>query len=601
MAVVNTGARIGVAAFALGLSVLGPAVGVAVADSGASDASGSSASSAAADPRAEGAAVSRRAAPAKKQSTAANRRSPQPAAGRRARPAPSPAAVTRPAPAGPAQPADQPVSAPVADAAAANRAHPLVSLLGRAPSAEPVDGTGTRRGIVTPDRPSLDQRIDQAVYGVLDTISNCLSKLPVTALSEFLSGALLLVRRTFFDQAPTLNPQQLTGQVSGPITGTIGAVDPENDPITYSVVQGPQNGTLTINPDGTFSYTPGADFAGRDVFIVAASDKTTKTDAPAAGKTATALSGNWIDPRRPSDSEALVTVQQGTGPRISYTFNYFQTRYGLFVQRWSQQAKTGLEWSAYALADQVIPTQNVTLTYTATATKDQKSDTLASAGSNLTSGDAGFFPTVVQSRIQTGSASVIDNNGKPVADGRVTVNFANKWGYGGVVGKGQYDFESVMMHEFMHSFGFLSTLSEPGCNTYVCKNGKPTKTVNDNWSLFDKLTTNSARTPVINQTTFAWDPAFDSNLVGGNGGLYFTGTNEVAAFNGPVPLFTPASWEEGSSGSHLNDVYFDGTNAPIQLMNAKDTAGVVAPKALSAIEIGILKDLGYTFAAPSSV
>ena len=64
------------------------------------------------------------------------------------------------------------------------------------------------------------------------------------------------MRRTFFDQAPTLNPAQTTGQVSGPITGTLGAVDPESDPMTYSVVQAPQDGAVTLNPDGTFDYAP---------------------------------------------------------------------------------------------------------------------------------------------------------------------------------------------------------------------------------------------------------------------------------------------------------------------------------------------------------
>ena len=40
-------------------------------------------------------------------------------------------------------------------------------------------------------------------------------------------------------------------------------------------------------------------------------------------------------------------------------------------------------------------------------------------------------------------------DGQPVPDGTVSVNFNNNWGYEGVVGSGQYDYESVMMHELM--------------------------------------------------------------------------------------------------------------------------------------------------------
>jgi hypothetical protein len=39
---------------------------------------------------------------------------------------------------------------------------------------------------------------------------------------------------------------------------------------TVSVVSGPTNGMLSMNPDGTFTYTPGQDFSGTDTFIYSA-------------------------------------------------------------------------------------------------------------------------------------------------------------------------------------------------------------------------------------------------------------------------------------------------------------------------------------------
>jgi hypothetical protein len=440
---------------------------------------------------------------------------------------------------------------------------------------ETVDETPTNIGYVSPQTPSLKQRIDAVIYGVLDAVSNCLSKLPANPITDFLQGAWLTLRRTFFNQAPTLDPSQTTGQVSGTITGTLGAFDPEDDPLMFAVLQNPQEGTVNLNPDGTYTYTPGSDFDGRDVFIVAARG----TSAPSL---------NVLDPFGNGITEALVIVQQGSTPVVNYAFTFNQTTYLWGIQRWSPEAEIGLEWAAYNLADEFIPAETITLTITATA-QNLKNNNLASAGSPLTAKTAGFFPTVVQSRIQSGSPSVI-KDGKPVPDGTVFVNFNNNWGYEGVVKEGQYDYESVMMHELMHAYGFLATVQAAG------KNGG----ANENWSTYDKFITNSSGTPAVDPTTYAWNTDFNPNLTGGNGGLYFYGTNEALAFDGqPVPLYTPAEWSDGSSVTHLDDNYFNNRTDPsdpryIQLMNAKDEEGIAAPNYLSAIEIGILKDLGYT-------
>ena len=48
--------------------------------------------------------------------------------------------------------------------------------------------------------------------------------------------------------------------------------DIDGDTLTVSLVTDVSNGTLTLNPDGTFDYTPDADFAGTDSFTYAVSD-----------------------------------------------------------------------------------------------------------------------------------------------------------------------------------------------------------------------------------------------------------------------------------------------------------------------------------------
>ena len=50
--------------------------------------------------------------------------------------------------------------------------------------------------------------------------------------------------------------------------------DPENDPITFAVINGVVNGVLIFNADGTFTYTPSSNYYGTDSFTYEACDAT---------------------------------------------------------------------------------------------------------------------------------------------------------------------------------------------------------------------------------------------------------------------------------------------------------------------------------------
>ncbi|HJT35641.1 MAG TPA: tandem-95 repeat protein, partial [Pirellulales bacterium] len=50
------------------------------------------------------------------------------------------------------------------------------------------------------------------------------------------------------------------------------ASDPDGDTLTAQIVSQPSNGTVTVNPDGSFTYTKGANFAGIDSFTYQVSD-----------------------------------------------------------------------------------------------------------------------------------------------------------------------------------------------------------------------------------------------------------------------------------------------------------------------------------------
>ena len=392
-----------------------------------------------------------------------------------------------------------------------------------------------------------------AAASATDPLSGLLS--PIQGLIE---GIALLVRRTFFNQAPSVSPVQLTGQSEGPITGSIGASDPEGDRIVYSLTSEAQYGSVAIDSAGGYTYTPGPGFTGIDTFTVAAADP--------------GFHINLLDLFRPPSTTASVAVRQGVG---GGSLLQFQFVYGSGSQLWSPAARSSLASAAAALASYIVVDSPVVITFDVSGEFNPLSSTLATAGSDFTSAGPGFLPTVVQHKILTG----VDSNGS-TADGEINWNFAQNWATGDSVVYGQYDLESVAMHELTHTLGFLSYTDQPGSNTGTT------------WTVFDSFLVNSDGTKVIG-SDYIWRNAYTPNLTGGNGGLYVGGADAVAAYGGLVPIYTPGSWESGSSVSHLNDRVFGGANR--KLMNAQVFSGL-GIRVLSPVELAILADLGYTIA-----
>lgn len=102
---------------------------------------------------------------------------------------------------------------------------------------------------------------------------------------------------TFIYDDPVTNPKcqdaTVTTEMETPVSITIGAYDPYNIPFTFSVVDQPINGSVTIEmasvdfgagelSSPVFSYTPDAGFAGQDTFTYTATN-----DNGVVGNTAT--------------------------------------------------------------------------------------------------------------------------------------------------------------------------------------------------------------------------------------------------------------------------------------------------------------------------
>jgi len=336
----------------------------------------------------------------------------------------------------------------------------------------------------------------------------------------------------------------------------VSATDADKDALTYSTPATTAKGAVNLNAGtGAFTYTPAESFravAGTDTFTV------TVTDGY-GGSTPAAVS-----------VPIVVKVSQA---KVTFVFNY-----GTGSRLWSQTAKNSLQAAGNVVASYFVAKTPVTIVFNVSAENSPTSATLASAGSDLISTGAGFYATVVQHKIQSG----VDSNGS-AADGEIDVNFGMPWAFGDSVSSSQYDFTATAIHEMMHTLGLLSYVEAPGSSW---------NTRGTNWTKFDSFIVTNKKTKVIG-TNFRWSSANNTHLTGGGGGLYFGGPNAVAVYGGPVPLYTPNPWESGSSVTHTDDATFTGVKT--QLMNALADTGK-GIRTLSAVELAIFKDLGYTVA-----
>jgi hypothetical protein len=407
---------------------------------------------------------------------------------------------------------------------------------------------------VDPDEAG-QQWVAKTIADFMSGAQNWISGLPVgPQTKDFLVGVLEFVRRTFLNQDPSVAPVQMAGHISGPVTGSVGAVDIEGDPIVYRLTKAPQSGSVLVNSDGTYTYTPGSGFNGVDTFTVTADDP--------------GLHVNLLDLFEPG-TQAKSLVNQGAIK--------FQFIYKTGADLWTPEARKSMQSAANALAAYFMVTAPVTLTYNLVG---KANEGFAAASSPFVGDTPGFHRTVVQNKLLAG----VDSNGT-TPDGEIDINFGKSWAYGETVGSEQYDFTSTVMHELLHTLNFNSSVDKAG------ENG------GENWSVFDSFIVTSDRKKPIGteDSPFEWNAAYDPNLTGGNGGLYFGGANAVAAYGKLVPLFTPSVWDSGSSVTHLDDATF--TDANQKMMNAYTPHGP-GVRVLSPIEVGIMKDLGYTVVVP---
>ncbi|WP_300055328.1 tandem-95 repeat protein [uncultured Roseobacter sp.] len=100
------------------------------------------------------------------------------------------------------------------------------------------------------------------------------------------------------NDAPVADESAAAGAEDTVITGRISAADVDGDILTFTIADLPQNGEVTLFPDGTFEYRPDGNFAGADSFAVLVTDP--------AGETARA--SVMIDISPVNDSPVITTI-----------------------------------------------------------------------------------------------------------------------------------------------------------------------------------------------------------------------------------------------------------------------------------------------------
>jgi len=269
---------------------------------------------------------------------------------------------------------------------------------------------------------------------------------------------------------------------------------------------------------------------------------------------------------------ALTLLSPLADAQVTFQFDYSDPS----AELWTPESRAALDTAAANLSSYLpLYTANIRIAVLGT---NANNGTLAGAGSYYYNPVPGFGNMgIIGSKILAEDTSSLSING------RVTANFFHNWSFDDTVTGSQFDFISVMMHEIGHAMGFASL---------VGSNGESDLGFDGSFSPFDQFLVNSSGQALVYQGTFNTGPEWEAASVGGTGnGIFFNGPNAVAVYGGLIPIYSPTTWAEGSSGSHLDTGVFTGTDR--QLMNHAITRGP-GEREFSELEIAMFRDLGYT-------
>ncbi len=162
--------------------------------------------------------------------------------------------------------------------------------------------------------------------------------------------------------------------------------------------------------------------------------------------------------------------------------------------------------------------------------------------------------------------------------------FSPNWYFGtdGIVPPGKIDFVSVVLHELGHGLGFLGSMDvNAGVGSWGSSNIP---------FVYDRFAVNTAGQALLNTGIFPNPSAALATQLQIVNNVVFTGANANAANGGiPVPLYTPAAWNDGSSYSHLAES-FNGTANALMTFSLSGNESIHDP---GPVMLGMFKDMGW--------
>jgi len=118
-------------------------------------------------------------------------------------------------------------------------------------------------------------QLDQLTFAPLRTETNTqatVTYLPIYADRVETAATMTLSIRGKKDHAPVAEDLALETYKNLPNSGSLKVHDPEGQPMTFTVVRQPKRGQVTLETDGTFTYTPKKNKVGVDSFTYTAVD-----------------------------------------------------------------------------------------------------------------------------------------------------------------------------------------------------------------------------------------------------------------------------------------------------------------------------------------
>lgn len=124
---------------------------------------------------------------------------------------------------------------------------------------------------------------------------------------------IISVTVTAVNDAPIATAPAVTTNQNTPVIGKITASDPDGDLLNFALSIPPANGTVTVNLDGTYTYTPATNFSGSDSFTVLVSDGK-------GGTTTVTVNVTVLLVPAPSVTLVKVGVLSTDGNSVTYSF-----------------------------------------------------------------------------------------------------------------------------------------------------------------------------------------------------------------------------------------------------------------------------------------